>query len=81
MGADGGQVSSSFLRHYDETKTLLNAAPSICLIGADAGQSRIPQLNAWRKMCTGDLKSPQHMSSGFDVLRMTTGFVSTMSWT
>ena len=21
--------------------------------------SRIPQLNAWRKMCTGDLKSPQ----------------------
>ena len=37
--------------------------------------SRIPQLNAWRKMCTGDLKSPQHMSSGFDVLRMTTGAI------
>jgi hypothetical protein len=28
-------VSSSFLRHYDETKTLLCSIPLICLIGAD----------------------------------------------
>ncbi len=31
-------LSSSFLRHCDETKTLLYRIPSICLIGADAGQ-------------------------------------------
>jgi hypothetical protein len=31
-------VSSSFLRHYDETKTLLCSIPHICLIGADGKQ-------------------------------------------
>ncbi len=31
-------LSSSFLRHCDETKILLYRIPSICLIGADAGQ-------------------------------------------
>lgn len=30
-------VSSSFLRHCDETKILLSSIPSICLIGADVG--------------------------------------------
>ena len=30
-----GPLSSSFLRHYDETKTLLCSIPHICLRGAD----------------------------------------------
>jgi len=31
-------VSSSFLRHCDETKTLPKSIPKFCLIGADGGQ-------------------------------------------
>jgi hypothetical protein len=33
-----GWASSSFLRHYDEAPTLLNAQPRICPTGADRGQ-------------------------------------------
>jgi hypothetical protein len=39
-------VSSSLLRHYDETKTLLCSIPHICLIGADG-----EQLLAFGKRC------------------------------
>jgi hypothetical protein len=34
-------VSSSFLRHYDETKILLCSMPQICLIDAD-GEHALP---------------------------------------
>jgi hypothetical protein len=32
-------ISSSFLRHCDETKTLPYSPPKFCLIGADAVQA------------------------------------------
>jgi hypothetical protein len=33
-------VSSSFVPHYDETKSLLNSQPHFCAIGADGEQLR-----------------------------------------
>ncbi|MCZ8195964.1 MAG: hypothetical protein O9253_02730, partial [Aquidulcibacter sp.] len=49
-------VSSSFVPHYDETKSLLNSQPHFCAIGADGEQRGLLRLSHATRPVSGRIQ-------------------------